>query len=579
MKVALLKNPPRKPIIWPWVLLISFVLFTVAPIAAFYVLFQDGATKQVQIQENFSMANMGKRLAVDSLDNAVEDEKLTMVVTENDMDNILESALNTTGVKSGFINKAYVDIDGNKYTFYVDLDAYVMRSRIKFHTVLRESEDHSTFYFDIKDMSVGMVSGLASPTKMIVQRFVNEQLVNNVFAQAGLSIKFDKTNYRLYYSKLDVMTDINKMGGGNNMGLYYNIMQTLVQRDMADFKTDSPNFLDVTMGLKELQTNECVTDDAKHIKVNHEAVTTQCKDKLIQLIEEGIFDPKQEGGEQKLKLLFSFLFNGGYAKLNEDNKEFIDSVDMTSIGITDKETYDGFGLSQSDTYLNDKMSSGLMTFDDLEDHKKDVTLLSEEDLNNYIAGRNVIGFTTLMHRPDGEKYKLNYVTVDNFYTNIYHNGEEQIAEFVCKVNINGYATSLTFVSSAEVNMDSITFTIKEDGIKFGEVSAPELNDQFFAVMADALNNGDPTVSADKENKTISMHFTNIIEEAKAAMKASAEAKYGGTYPPAVMDAIYAKIDTLFSAENASIAITGTDRHDDDSGLQLSLKVNDFSPTP
>ena len=583
MKVALLKNPPRKPVVWPWVLLIGFVLFTAAPIAAFYVLFQDGNTKHVELQPNFTMANMGKRLAVDSLDKSVEDEKLTMVITENDMDNILESALNTTGVKGNFVTKSYVDIKGSNYTFYVDLDAYVMRSRIKFVTVLRESEDHKTFYFDIKDMAIGQVTGLVTPTKTIVRRFVNEQMVNNVFAQAGLSIKFDKENYRLTYSKLDVMTDINKMGGGNNMGLYYNIMQTMVQRDMAEFDVNSPNFLDVTMDLTELQTNEYVTDDAKHIKVNHEAVTTQCKEKLIKLIENHEFDPSQEGADAKLKVIFGYLFNGGYEKLNEDNKELIDSIDFSIVGIDDVEAYTGFGLSQSDSYLNDKMKEGLMTYEDLEAHKKNVTILNEEDLNNYIAGRNVIGFTTLMHRPDGDKYKLNYVTVDNFYSNIYENGDEQIAEFVCKININGYPTSLTFVSDAQVSdgQDAITFKIREDGIKYGNVAAPELNDQFFSVMADAMNNGDATVSADKENKTITLHFSNIIETAKASMRDSARAKYEALYPPAVVEALMplleAKLDELFSPENATIAINGIDRHDNDAGLELNLVNNDFIP--
>ena len=196
MKVAILKNPPRRRIIWPWVLLISFLLFTVAPLAAGYILLQDSGTKRVEIQPNFTLAEMGKRIGVDSFDNVTESENIAMVITENDMDNILESALNTTGVKSGLVKKAYVNIEGKRYTFYIDLDMYVMRSRIKFVTNLEESEDKSTFVFRIKDMSIGMITGLVKPTKAIVQRFVNEQIVNTVFKQAGLSITFDRHHVR-----------------------------------------------------------------------------------------------------------------------------------------------------------------------------------------------------------------------------------------------------------------------------------------------------------------------------------------------------------------------------------------------
>ena len=134
MKVAILKNPPRRRIIWPWVLLVSFLLFTVAPLAVGYVVFQDSNTKRVELQPNFSMSEMGKRIGVDSLDKAEEEEKISMFVSENDMDNILESALNKVGIKSQFVKKAYVDIKGRKYTFYIDLDAYVMKSRIKLIT-------------------------------------------------------------------------------------------------------------------------------------------------------------------------------------------------------------------------------------------------------------------------------------------------------------------------------------------------------------------------------------------------------------------------------------------------------------
>ena len=576
MKVSLLTKSPPRIVVWPWVLLISFILFTAAPLAAGYIIFQDSNTKTVEIQPNFTLSEMGKRIGVDSLDNTVEKENISMFITENDMDNILMAALGKTGITSGFVKKSYVTIEGRRYTFYIDLDAYVMKSRIKIITDLEESEDHTTFIFRIKDMAMGLLTGLAQPTKAVVRRFVNEEMINSVFAQAGLSIKFDKENYILTYHRDDIMSDINKMGGNNNMGLYYDVMQTLIKKDLTTFNLDSPNFLDITFDIKPLQTNEYVTDDADHIKVHHDEVGTQCRDKLVALINAGELDPSSDTTGRAMKVVFSFLFAGGYEKLSEEDKAIIDGIDFSKVGISDVGSYDGFGLNKSDSYLNDKMKEGLLSFDDLEAKKTEVTILNEKDLNNYIAGRNVIGFTTLMHRQTPETYKVNYMTVDNFYSNIYHNGDEQIAEFVCKINVNGYPTSLTFVSDADVGNDSIVFKIRDNGVKYGEIEAPDLNDQFFEVIAGALNNGDATISADKASKTITMHFTNIVEEAKTKMKASAEAKYG-SLGPTVMEKINEKIDALFSSENAEITLTGTSREDNDSGLQLNLKVNDFDP--
>ena len=72
MLVAIEKYPRRR-IRWAWFLLVMVILF-VLPIAALYVMVYDGNSKRVVIQDNFTMAEFGNRILVDSLDPAPQEK-------------------------------------------------------------------------------------------------------------------------------------------------------------------------------------------------------------------------------------------------------------------------------------------------------------------------------------------------------------------------------------------------------------------------------------------------------------------------------------------------------------------------
>ena len=572
MRVAVLKKPQRKHHAWPWVLLSLYLLSWTAPIVAAYVIFHDPDTKKVQLQQDFSLKNMGQRIVTDSLDKTVSDENITMSITENDMDNILDMSLNKAGFKNEIVKKSYMKINDDVYCFYIDFDAVLLKTRLRIITNFSESSDKKSFLFKINDVAIGRLGGLIQLSKGTAQKYLNEQIVSSFFEKAGISMSFDKDNFQLVYKKSDVIHDLNKMNGVGTMGLYYNIIETLIERDEAAFSHDNDKFITVDFDLKKLKENDLSKGAAEHLKVAPEDVTKRCKDNLVKLVNNKVLDPQVDN----LTLMFSYLF-AGYNSLSEANQEIVKSKDFSSVGISDVTAYKGFNLLSSNNYLREHMDSNLMDLDALESGAKEITLLTEDDLNTFIAGRNIFGFTSILQRYDENgKYKLNYITVDNFYANIYENTEGiEVAEFVCKVNINGYHTSLSFTTNAAVSdkQDEISFSVlKEDGIQYGEVAAPELDEQFFSLMADTLNTGDTSISADKENHSITMHFGDIIDDAKKALKLSVEAKYSGN--PVAIAAAEAAIDETFTTENVEIKIVGNSRNDD-GGLNLYLKENKY----
>ena len=563
MKVARLKEPKRKRIIWPWIVIGSLTLLIVAPIAVTAIMAYDDASKKIVIQPDADFKTIGNRVIVDSLDNSVSKQVMEVNVTENDVDNLLHLAMQQITASNRFIKKAYVKIKGTQYKFYVDVQASFYKSRICLTTALTETEDHNAFLFKIKDISIGHISGISGPLKMLMDKFVTEESINNVIKNAKLSMVYNKADFTITYQKTDLVKDLSNLTGQNDMGLYFDIIKTMVEDRIFDFNLESDNFLEGVVDLTKLETNEYVTDD--HIKVQPEQVTENCKDKLLTLIDNGNIDPKTDD----LQLMFSFLF-GGWASLDASEQAIIAQKDFSYVDITDVTTYKGFDLIHSEDKITDKMAATVkpekLIDKTLDPRYKDLCDLSEEAINDYIAGRNIVGYTTILSRYDGDDYKLNYITIDNFYSNIYKKtvGEDIIntAEFVCKVNVNGYHTSLAFVTKMDDDAfmgNKVKFKIID--VQYGSIKADSFKESFYDIIASALNgNGaDTSLSINKEQETFIVDFTEIMNIAKTRAEKELFDKTG----------ISVDMASYFQGNNMTFTVNGESR-EDNGGFHLAL---------
>lgn len=563
MKVATLKNPPKKKVIWPWVLIGSVVLTITLPVVLLYAFVYDGNTKKVTLQEDLNLKTIGNNIIVDSLDNTVSKEQIAITITENDIDNILHIALEKAVKNNPVIKKAYIKIKGTTYTFYVDVDATVFKTRVILSTTMKESEDKNAFIFSIKDVALGRVSGISGPMKALVNKFVNEQTINSFIQSANLSMTFDQPNFQLIYTKEGMMNDLNRLTNDEQLGLYFDVIQTMVKDNLVDFELETNNFAEGYIDLTKLRTNDRVTDDAEHIKVQPEEVTTNCKNKLVDLIEHGDVDPEKDD----LALVFSYLF-GGWKYLTTEEQTKIQAIDFSYVDINDVTTYYGFDLVHNEDKIVDSMKGTIdgakLTNKSLDPRYKKLCDLSENTINKYIAGRNIVGYTSLLHRKTKDGYKVNYVTIDNFYCNLYRKAVEadyvNVAEFVCKMNINGYHTSLTFDS--EMGPDAfqdkkVVFTVKD--VQFGITNAENLKEHFFNIIFDALSGAgsDDSMSADKVNKTISVNFGEVLQAAEDTVEDTIGHARGS-------------LASQFTMDNMEFTIQGSSRTDEGI-MRLSLK--------
>ena len=561
MKVAVSKVPVKKKSKAGWVLLTLFLVFVVGPIALIYGLFYDPTTKRVTLQDNFTFESISNRLIVDSLDYAPTEGKIDIKVTENDLDNVLHLAMQSVTSKTPYIRKAYVNVRGNRYYFYVDLDAKIIKSRVKLSTELQISDDNENFVFKIKDVALGRLSGILGPAKPLIKRFLTYEKIDEILANTQTDLTFDREKYALVYPKASLVKDLGRLTNNQAVGLYFDVMQTMVHDNMMTFEFKDGNAIEGIVDLEQLATNDYVTDDDAHIRVHTEDVQV-LRDKLQLLIEHGDVDPN----EANIPFyVFDFLF-GGWESLSSAKQEAIQDIDFSIVSIPDKTSYVGFNLYDSEAKLIDKMKETVdpsrLVDKTLNPRYKQLCILSEEDINEYLAGRNIVGYTSLLHRNTPEKYKVNYITIENFYMNIYKNSDNHnIAEMVCKIDVNGYLTSLTFetqMPDGGFTDNKLIFEVKN--IQFGQSNAENLKEEFFDIIYDALDNeGDHSLIADKENYTISVDFTDIMQYACDEAENAVETYTGSHYD----------LESYFSMSNLNFEITGNSRNDNGT-MKLSL---------
>ena len=553
MKVAVLKKPVKKRR-WPIVVLIT-LLVLILPIIGLYVFIYDGDTKVTHTDPTQTSEVIGNRILVDSLDPAKEEKKIQFAVSEADMDNMIVSALKDAGATGGAVRKAYVYVHENRYVFYVDIDLRILKTRLKFNTLLRENETKDSFIFSIQDVTLGKVSGFKDISKSIVGGFINTTSINSFIKQIGLSATYSGSDLAFIYKKADLISDICEKTKNDSIDLYHNVMEAILKDEIFTFDLKTQYFVEGTADLVPLTTNELVTDYTDQLKLTANQVGEKCRDKLVQLVNEHHLDVNSVDPS----IVFKFLF-AGYDHLTEIEQDKVNTVNMSSIGISDKESYKGFDLDKPQ-YAPHTVLTNSIKIDNLiskdSSINKSICRITENQLNNYLAGRNIVGYTSLLTRFDGDTYKANFITIDNLYCNLYKS-TDKIAEFVCKVNINGHQTSLTFASTVPeggIADGKMNFTVNE--INYGQTEAQSLEESLFDLLHNALVGDDTTISAitvDKTQHSIIFDFNTLLSETRTRCEQKVYEEHG----------IIANFSNYFKQSNLNFNVTGTSRSSDGS---------------
>lgn len=472
------------------IFLIVLLVIIVLPIALAYALLYDGNTKQTEVSSDFSITEYANTIMTDSLDFSLdENPRASIRVGDVLFDNLLSLALQKLpSAATSVVKKAYVQIYNNDtYEFYVDLLGYpIFKSRLKLVTTLTQSPNKDTLYLTITDIAIGRLGGLT----WVATSFLSDSLFNDLFKNAGLSIKCDLANKRFSYKVEDLFADIaNFITGDSKLDseMIINIAKEFSLNKLLYVHTVD-NKLSIDMDLSKIETNSYVNPLWDFITLK-DGITI---DDIVAQMKSDLKDGSLSPDHNACKAYFESKYQNaieGIEDVKKDPKFFEKAiVNSTKISGTPQTGITGSGS------------------------------LAESIFNKFIRASAIMGEAFLFKYKDKKgDYKINYIAIDNAYVDIYNSH----LYIVIKLNINGFRTTMSCISELETSNDQfqLRFNIKE--IDYGEIkSTKHLMDTVKKFVHDAFISGtilDGTISVDTDGDNFAI-IVNYIQGIEAALK-------------------------------------------------------------
>ena len=335
--------------------------------------------------------------------------------------------------------------------------------------------------------------------KSIISSFGYENFLQQFFNDAGLSIEVDLSKNEMKYNTTKMMHDIISLAGQDNefMDIFNPIVNLTLETGLFGFEFYTNETLELYLGLEHFGFNQqfCL-DETSPVNLD---LKKHMEDLLV-LIKNHIVNVDQAGN------LLHYLIHG-YEFTDSSNKELVDTLDLTCIGITDNRAYSGDKFPDM-VSLTDEASSQIKTANLVTGHLASIT---EEFLNDMVGSSPIMGYSFLLPGKDKQgNDKLSYITIDKFYINL----EEDKLSAVCRMNINGYHTYLIFDYVVDLsNEDTSKIILNPVHIYLGDVNAPEeLTKMFFDILANAFNEIE-AASFDKDTGVITIDFQDAFDQA------------------------------------------------------------------
>ena len=435
----------KKKIIIIIVIIVLVVFFILPPALAFILLFDSGKMK-VDYDENFSTEKWGESLVVDSLDKTVSDEIIQFSATEKDINNMLYSSYKDNAEMKEFLNQIALDIREKSYVFSLSAKLGFFQTRIKISASLdkmemtKGSRTEDAYVFTLKGASIGRISNLKGAVISILKNAFGD----NGATDMGVTINTDFDNSRVYIFASDLRKIINDAipSEGGKANFYLSFINDFLDKNLVEIDFYGNESITIKVKLHDLTGNDYGSGQYVYYGVPYGSTTTKLtidgqqrtlsldviRDALVSLLDDGLITTSQ------MNSVSDYLFNG----YNGSNAP---SCSLESIGITSKETYQGFNLNAG-VSLDNIVSNGITNFSsyDISLNQFQLASFTESDVNAYLKAQGILGnkfFLTGENAEGGNK--ASYIALDNVYLNF----TDDSAVVSIGLNLNGLETTMT----------------------------------------------------------------------------------------------------------------------------------------
>ena len=478
---------------------------------------------KVTYDEAFDSDKWAESLVMDSLDNTVSEGAAKFSISESDVNNMLYQSYKDSEEMQQFVKQIAIDVRKNSYVFSISASLGFFNTRIQIVTNLSKGQVENrngfledAYIFTIKDVVLGKVPGLKPLVMSILKQSIGDSFSSG---DSQFEIHADLDHSRFYVFASDFRNMIgNALGGGSGSSNFYtSFIYDFLDNDLVDVDFYSNEALTIKVQLDKLTGNDY--DEGQYVYYNmpYENTTTKLtinnqqkklsldtiREALVSLMDQGLIE------ESNLNLVSEYLFNG----YHDDNAP---DCDLNSIGITDKNTYQGFNVV-TPLSVDDLIRNSVSSFDGYSPilTSFDIANLKEDDVNTFLHSQNLFGNKFFLTREvsDG-KYKTSYIALDNAYINLTSNG----AIISAGLNINGLETNVTMLMDIDAENSKnakLAYTVNEIyyGSTDGEGNRITANDGTKGLLFQTLKNSvNSEAFTFTEDGLFIMDFSDLITQ-------------------------------------------------------------------
>lgn len=415
-------------------------------------------------------------------------KKLNLSLDEKDLSIILKSTaikLNERLAPMGVnIKTMYVDVDENnnlKLTSYFSV-AFI-NSSLK-GDLTYELKD-GNFIFNINKVSVGKIS----TTMRIITIFSSEEEANRVInghlkdSNMSFNINSDSVSISIELSTLKELL-LNSMDGNEEVGLYNAFISLLLRVDNLLGLANEQDKIGVAFDVDRLSldTNR---DMAIPYTINFKSVS----DKVESLLNNNVITLED------ISMVATFIVKG-YDKLDDESKDKVKDIDLSSVGINDNTMHEGIIDYKKDSVTDIFIDQIKTPFNGFR--------LTEENWNDILLQNDLIGQMSCFARKESDGYKISYISVESVYVDI----KEDILHLYITLSLNGQSIVLNIAIDTSNSFDLLV----EGDIKSARLGDIELNEEEIKSILSYLKftTSEQWIIIDDENSKISFDFAAVI---------------------------------------------------------------------
>jgi len=407
----------------------------------------------------------------------------------------LDSEFLIVGGKKVLVKNAYSSLKDNSLTFFITLDVLGVKTNLNFGFIMEETD--GVYKVTLNKFGLGGLNLMSGIGKLLLKPIlsmagISEESINQNIDEDNIPVDFNIKDFSFTFNKSDLGEILFGLMGPedeNNqeiLGEFITIL-TSSDNDILDigfFKVNEIDTFGLKLNLTELKYDQTV-DGVPTLRVDYSTYQTN----MSLLLSGGL---SREDFDVASKYILY-----GYSKLDELEKDVINTNDFSSVGINDKTSYLGLvhtNVNDLNEYVSNKLYSELTDISDSNINVK----IEESIINQIIFNNDLVGVGYNSFYQINDEYKVIYSGIEAVWIDIVDNE----LGFKLLFNLNGTSMCL-FTSFNNNTPNTAKIEAEFDELRIGSIQfSDDFKNTIINILKDSLNSSSIEIITIGDNNII-----------------------------------------------------------------------------